>query len=140
MEKINNLNEKIYFNIQDQPQIKPPRIYVKSEPESVFELIRELALPQISYLSVIKIKNNGKDEFYFKLFLNYFSEIENGYKVQEIENKIKEVITDEVIIEKITKARIGQGKYRDKLLEQCPFCPITLVSDERVLIASHIKP
>ncbi len=27
-----------------------------------------------------------------------------------------------------------------KLLAECPFCPITLVSDDRLLIASHIKP
>jgi predicted restriction endonuclease len=38
------------------------------------------------------------------------------------------------------KARVGQGKYRKQLLEQCPFCPVTLVSDDRLLIASHIKP
>jgi predicted restriction endonuclease len=26
------------------------------------------------------------------------------------------------------------------LLELCPVCPITLISDDRLLIASHIKP
>lgn len=40
----------------------------------------------------------------------------------------------------ISKAREGQGKYRELLLEQCHFCPITMISDERLLIASHIKP
>ena len=38
------------------------------------------------------------------------------------------------------KARLGQGEYRRKLLEDCPFCPFTMVNDERLLIASHIKP
>ena len=33
-----------------------------------------------------------------------------------------------------------QGIYRDKLLSECPFCPITMINDERLLIASHIKP
>ena len=37
-------------------------------------------------------------------------------------------------------ARIGQGEYRNKLLLECPFCPFTMVNDERLLIASHIKP
>jgi hypothetical protein len=37
-------------------------------------------------------------------------------------------------------ARVGQGKYRKGLLEECPFCPITMVTDDRLLIASHIKP
>ena len=34
----------------------------------------------------------------------------------------------------------AQAKYREKLLEECPYCPITKISDERLLIASHIKP
>ena len=42
--------------------------------------------------------------------------------------------------EQMQKARIGQGKYREQLLENCQYCPITMVSDERILIASHIKP
>src|SRR5699024_4282923 len=42
--------------------------------------------------------------------------------------------------QEIIKARVGQGKYRQKLLEECPYCPFTLVTDERLLIASHIKP
>lgn len=40
----------------------------------------------------------------------------------------------------ISRAREGQGKYREQLLEQCRFCPFTMISDERLLIASHIKP
>ena len=48
-------------------------------------------------------------------------------------------IPEEVKVNLI-KARKGQGKYRENLLAQCPFCPITLVSDDRLLIASHIKP
>ena len=42
--------------------------------------------------------------------------------------------------EDIRKAREGQGKYREQLLEQCRFCPFTMIADERLLIASHIKP
>ncbi len=26
------------------------------------------------------------------------------------------------------------------MLEECPYCPFTMVNDERLLIASHIKP
>jgi predicted restriction endonuclease len=40
----------------------------------------------------------------------------------------------------LRSAREGQGKYRELLLEECPFCPITKINDERLLIASHIKP
>ena len=34
----------------------------------------------------------------------------------------------------------AQAQYRRLLLEECPFCPITRIADERLLIASHIKP
>jgi len=29
---------------------------------------------------------------------------------------------------------------REQLLEQCRYCPFTMIGDERLLIASHIKP
>lgn len=38
------------------------------------------------------------------------------------------------------RARVGQGKYRELLLEECIYCPITMINDERLLVASHIKP
>ena len=40
----------------------------------------------------------------------------------------------------IIKARIGQGYFRRSLLSDCGFCPITLIDDPKLLIASHIKP
>ena len=47
---------------------------------------------------------------------------------------------EQTIRQEIRRAREGQGKYRERLLEQCHFCPFTMISDERMLIASHIKP
>ena len=40
----------------------------------------------------------------------------------------------------IRYGREGQDEYRRKLLEECPFCPITMINEESLLIASHIKP
>lgn len=40
----------------------------------------------------------------------------------------------------IIKARIGQGLFRDKLIEKYKHCLITGIDDPRLLIASHIKP
>lgn len=40
----------------------------------------------------------------------------------------------------IVAARIGQGFFRRNLILNCGFCPVTLVDDSRLLIASHIKP
>jgi len=40
----------------------------------------------------------------------------------------------------IIKARIGQGLFRRRLIAEYPICPITLVDDIHLLVASHIKP
>ncbi|GIK70745.1 MAG: hypothetical protein BroJett020_20400 [Bacteroidota bacterium] len=36
--------------------------------------------------------------------------------------------------------RVGQEKFRRSLLEEIAFCPITGITDRRILTASHIKP
>lgn len=36
--------------------------------------------------------------------------------------------------------RVGQEKFRRNLLNEISFCPITGISDKRILTASHIKP
>lgn len=40
----------------------------------------------------------------------------------------------------LISSRIGQGKYREALIAKNECCPLTGTSDERFLIASHIKP
>lgn len=40
----------------------------------------------------------------------------------------------------IINARIGQGRYRDSLVEKFEHCIVTGCSDNRLLAASHIKP
>ena len=47
------------------------------------------------------------------------------------------VVTEQ---EAVVKIRILQNKYRKDLLQCLKFCPITGISDERLLVASHIKP
>ena len=56
-------------------------------------------------------------------------------------------IIDEVAVvdipelEEIKKSyRIGQEKYRRAVIEYMPQCPFSKITDERLLIASHIKP
>lgn len=133
--EIESLPEKIEFEIQEQVQISGPRIYVKSN-ETNYKLIRKLSLPNITYISIVKLFNNNNTEYYFRLFADYFGEDKHPSKIQE-EIKLVEGLEDKILF---LQARKGQGKYRKKLLEQCPVCPITLVSDDRLLIASHIKP
>ncbi len=146
MAMIESLDDIISFTIADQTQIEGPRGYVNSK-EAGYKLIREISLPLVSYISAMQLESENKEiVYYWKLFVDFeaISERKNGplvfnygkitQKNQIPTNKEKKHETD------LRNARLGQGKYREALLEECPFCPITMVNDERLLIASHIKP
>ncbi len=141
IELINELDDILWFTLSEQTQIAGPRIYVKSD-DQAFDVIRELSLPFITYLSAMKLKSaKGEVVYYFRLFVDYFGEAQHPYAVKQEEERIADEveITDEKKKE-YNNARVGQGKYRKGVLEECPFCPITMVTDDRLLIASHIKP
>ena len=135
--KVSMLEEDyLFFNIY-RVDVKPPRIYINSSSKA-YDLIREISLPNISYLAILKLRDeSGKILYYFRPFIEYNIETLNTIEVNTIEDDDNITVSQK---ETIIKSRIGQGKYREKLLEECPFCPITMVNDERLLIASHIKP
>ncbi len=138
--KIDALPERIDFEVVEQTQIAGPRVYVNST-DQAYKIIRELSLPNITFISVVKLLDeNGKLNYYFRLFADYFGEAEHPYTIEKEEEQIEETIDDKLERTQLYRARIGQGEYRKNLLALCPFCPITLVSDDRLLIASHIKP
>jgi len=139
LKKVSELPERIEFEVTEQTQIDGPRIYIKSN-DKAYKLIRELSLPNITYISAVKLlDDNGKVYYYFRLFADYFGDVQHPYTIEKEQQEIDEIEnTEEKKV--LSRARIGQGKYREELLKLCPFCPITLVSDDRMLIASHIKP
>ncbi|MCH8534717.1 MAG: HNH endonuclease [Flavobacteriaceae bacterium] len=139
LKKVTELPERIEFEVTEQTQIDGPRIYIKSN-DKAYKLIRELSLPNITYISAVKLLDfNGKVYYYFRLFADYFGDVQHPYSIEKEQQEIDKLENND---EKklLSRARIGQGKYREELLKLCPFCPITLVSDDRMLIASHIKP
>lgn len=145
--RLSNLNQLPpinWFNIEEQTQIGGPRVYVKSADKN-YELIRELSLPNLSYISLQKLVSSDGDEvFHVRLFTDYMDSFGSTEHPVDILNEEALIANNDLLSEstkiQTVKARIGQGKYRQDLLRQCPFCPITLVSDDRLLIASHIKP
>lgn len=154
MEKIMALDDIITFDIYDQVQIAGPRGYVNSEDKG-FNILREISLPNVSYVRALKVRpKGGKDLFYWKLFVDYEAIEDKSLALVNTYGKKKEgrLMEEHAIgygnkgsltsqaTKEISNARVGQGKYRDDLLEECPFCPITMINDERLLIASHIKP
>ncbi len=149
MAYVQNLDDIVFFNIKDQYQIAGPRGYVNSADKN-YQIIRNLALPLISYVYVEKIGTEKDPLYYWKLFVDFDAiwEKQNGPLVftygkgSEKQSEAKIPLTKKEINEQqeLRKAREGQGKYREQLLEQCRFCPFTMIADERLLIASHIKP
>jgi putative restriction endonuclease len=130
---VNALPEALFFDIKDQAQIKGPRGYVKSckRKEEGYELLRDISLPFVSYVSVMKLENkqNGERLFYWKLFADYSQMAEMQYAAKNY-GKRKNLVT----------RRKGQTKYRQGLLDLYSCCPFTKIDDEKLLIASHIKP
>ncbi len=147
MKMIENLDDIIYFNVQDQTQIVGQRGYVNSDDDG-YELIREISLPLVSYIAILKLSDGGRTPlFYWKLFVDFDALDPDNALVFKYGQKKFEGSTRNIAPKQETKrdaeiryARVGQGKYRELLLEECPFCPITMINDERLLIASHIKP
>jgi hypothetical protein len=86
--------------------------------------------------------------------LNKFTRIASGVyaltdfikKIDESNGQFLSIKKDKIVIEQITeklanqKVRIGQDSFRKNLLQEMKRCPITGIDDEKLLIASHIKP
>lgn len=146
MNMIQALPNVIDFTIYAQDQIAGERGYVNSR-DFGYQLIREISLPLVSYISVMQLTDAaGSIIYYWKLFADF--DAISDKKMALVYTYGKKSATDAPLTTpketsrqiEIRRARQGQGQYRDRLLEECPFCPITMINDERLLIASHIKP
>lgn len=146
--KINSLPDIIEFFIQKQNHIGGPRGYVNSTDRSnAYQLLREIALGDITYLSVMQLKdNNCQDIFYWKIFADFHEMERRVLFIDNYGNKNKSSEKVDVLGTNLdtygtqSKGRTGQTKYREKMLEEFSFCFITQISEEALLVASHIKP
>lgn len=146
MDKISKFPEVIEFTVHSQDQIVGDRGYVNSK-DVGYQLIREISLPLVSYISIMELTDpRGFTIFYWKLFADFDAISDKRealvftYGKKGEKSKPQPPTKESSRQSEIRRARQGQGLYRDKLLEECPFCPITMINDERLLIASHIKP
>lgn len=146
MTQIESLTDIIEFTVHSQDQIEGMRGYVNSK-DYGYQLIREISLPLVSYISVMKLADpSGSIIYYWKLFADFDAISDKKaalvYTYGKKEGKGVQVPQPKETAHQteLRRARQGQGQYREKLLAECMFCPITLISDERLLIASHIKP
>jgi len=146
-EVINSLqSQELFFSIINISDVngKQERAYIRSD-DDIWGIWRKLILPKISYLSILKLlpvlnnKENRQPLYYFRIFLDYnFRTIVHPKLVDGISNKVIELQTPKE--SRKSMSRIGATEYRKKVLEHMPQCPFTKISDEKLLIASHIKP
>lgn len=157
--QVQGLPDFIPFTVTYQRQIQGPRGYINSD-DDAYQLFRLLSLPLISYISIMRLQSAfGQVLYYWKLFVD-FDAIEQRRTVGLVlnyggRNQPIEVPTPPQQIAPVTpiepmppatpmpqtgRDAAAQARYRRLLLEECPFCPITGIADERLLIASHIKP
>jgi putative restriction endonuclease len=149
LDKIINLSsEEIFFSIYDVSDFvesKQSRGYVRSDDE-IWSIWRKLILPKISYLSILKLMpttgelSTRKTIFYFRIFLDYsFRSIVHPKLLNLPDDSVLKSVKLKSPPQKQT-ARIGGDLYRKKVIDHMAQCPFTKISDERILIASHIKP
>lgn len=101
-----------------------------------YNYIRNIALPRVTKYCFIKFKDKDTN----KVFIYMRPILFNDLKVKEEIEEISDATTLEISEEKKQTRRLKQGEYRQKLLENMPFCPFTKVADDRILVACHIKP
>ncbi|MFZ2283728.1 MAG: HNH endonuclease [Lutibacter sp.] len=87
---------------------------------------------------VLPTEVNNRPIYYFRILLDYqFRTFVHPSALDVVET----VEVDTAEIEQIKKSyRIGQERYRRAVIEYMPQCPFSKITDERLLIASHIKP
>lgn len=144
-EVLNLKNEHIFFDIydaSDNVSQKQKRGYIRSD-DAIWKMWRQLILPKISYLSILKlvIVETSEEQkvplFYFRILLDYqFRSFMHPKTTSEIENLPEKVLPEEIK----KRYRVGQEKYRKAVIDHMPQCPFSKITDERLLIASHIKP
>lgn len=133
-------NLPLRFKFTTRNDLIHPGTYVSAD-SPYYKLIRELGLSDFSYLSILKLKNTvtKKTEYYCQINVNEsLLTSEEDLIIEEMGNDSAEISSK--IRKQLIDSRIGQGIYRKKLLEECPFCPFTFIDNESLLNASHIKP
>ena len=101
-----------------------------------YNYIRNIVLPRITKYCFIKFRDKETGKLYIYMRPILF----NDLKVKEEVEEILEANDGNVSETKKQVRRLKQGEYRRKLLDNMPFCPFTKVTDDRILVACHIKP
>ena len=90
----------------------------------------------------IYLNENNNDYSDFKAALNKYRKFidEKSDLIDDIEEIIKDEIIPKTEKKRLISARIGQGNYREELINLWKKCAVSECKMTDVLIASHIKP
>lgn len=152
LNEIRALNEISRFEVFNQNgETDIARIYIGST-SHLWELIRRIALPRVSYIRIDKILDEETGELLYLVTLhqkdktsiddevwkrrNYYSDVE-----KKVRNEIDENVTlSDTEKKDLVLARRGQGKFRKRVIGMMGKCIFTGVSDPNLLRASHCIP
>ena len=135
---IDKKEDILFFNFIESPAGGNARFYITSYKGDIFyNEFRKIILPEITYISILKLKNiQGGEVYYFRPYLNYFYDSRHHSSIIAEKEKAIEDNTEIETKEKaeIKYARKGQGKYRAGVIDIMSECLITRVNDERMLL------
>ena len=109
--------------------------------------LKDLLLLKDEYFSNDEFfqKNKRGNRMYSRswdLYIEFF--VTNEEKLDDTLDQINQIKNDKTLTnlekESIILSRIGQGKFREELIELWKGCAISKFEDSKFLIASHIKP
>lgn len=85
-------------------------------------------------------RGNGMYGAALRKFAEYLSEGFSNDLAADIDTILDNVEIHETEKSELVKSRIGQGKFRQRLLSYWDSCAVTGFRDPNLLVASHIKP
>ena len=99
-----------------------------------YDLFRRIALPRVTKLSFVKVKELNTNKLYIYIKPFFF--------IDEAEKEEKQIIEDLMAgnTNKVIAYRKKQVQFRRDLFDEMPACIITKVTEDRILEACHIKP
>lgn len=99
--------------------------------------------PSIQELPVFK-ERNARGHHMYSATLSQFAAYLASNSSDNVQADLEQIISDQTTTttEKtaLIKSKIGQGIFRDKVLQHWTSCAVTGFSDTSLLVASHIKP
>lgn len=108
-----------------------------SEFNKNYNYIRNISVPRVTKFCFIKLIDVSTNKKYIYMRPIYFNNIN---KKDDILEEVNGETDEKIINETKKKGRLKQQAYRQKLINEMPFCIFTYVTDDRLLQACHIKP